>query len=100
MAARERSRLQRLDMTGTDERRSSRSRNGTPSRGDNFVPQPVFQLPHPLGNAPQMQGVEPPVIGDDPFRIFLPGDPGIINFNDDMPGMQIAPQWGPLSQEG
>ena len=43
MAERECSRFQRLDMTGTDARRSSRSRSGTPSRGDNFVPQPVFQ---------------------------------------------------------
>ena len=56
MAERECSCLRRLDMTGTDERRSSRSRSGTPLRGDNLVPQPVFQ-PHP---GSQMQGVEPP----------------------------------------
>ena len=44
MAEQERSRLQRhLDMTGTDERHSSHSCSGTPSWGDNFVPQPVFQ---------------------------------------------------------
>jgi len=125
MAERERSRLRRLDMTGTDERRNSRSRSGTPSRGDNFVPQPVFQslpgsrshsgtpqdppvlpLAPPTGllYAQQMQGVQPAVMGD-PFRIYAPEHPGILNLNDDMPGMQNAPQWvanvqGPLSQEG
>ena len=50
MAERERSRLRCLDMTGTDERRNSRSRSGTPSRGDNFVPQPVFHS-HPVGHS-------------------------------------------------
>ena len=30
-------------MTGTDERCNSCSRSGTPSRGDNLIPQPVFQ---------------------------------------------------------
>ena len=49
MAERERSRLQRLNMTGTDER-CSRSRSGTPSQADNFVPQPVF-LSHPGGHS-------------------------------------------------
>ena len=39
----EHSHLQCLDMTGTDERHSSYSRSGTPSQGDNFVPQPVFR---------------------------------------------------------
>ena len=43
MAERECSRLRRLDMTGTDERRNSCSCSGTPSRGDNLIPQPVFQ---------------------------------------------------------
>ena len=123
MAERERSRLQRLDMTGTDERRSSRSHSGTPSRGDNFVPQPVFQshpgshshsgtaqdlpVPTALAYPPQMQGVEPSVmpVDDDPFRIYVPEHPGIVNLNDDIPEMQNAPQWvaniqGPLSQEG
>ena len=124
MAERERSRLQCLDMTGTDERRSNCSHSGTPSRGDLFIPQPVFQshpgshscsgtpqdlpvLPPPtaLLYAPQMQGVQPPVMGDDPFRIYNPDHPGIFNLNDDMQEMQIAPQWvpnmqGPLSQEG
>ena len=96
-------------MTGTDERRSSRSRSRTPDRGDNFVPQPVF-LPHPGSNsqrgtpqpvlppatafvyAPQMQGIQPPVMGDDPFRIYVPEHPGIIDLNDDMPEMWNAPQ--------
>ena len=103
MAERERSRLRRLDMTGTDERRSSCSRSGTPLWGDNLVPQPVFQ-PHP---GSQMQGVEPPVMGDDPFRVYVPDHlaSGIITLNDDMPEMQNAPAWvanvqGPLSQEG
>lgn len=123
MAELERSRLRCLDMTRTDERCSSCSHNGTPSQGDNFVPQPVF-LSHPgsqsgtpqdlgLGsqpvvppNAPQMQGIQPPVMGDDPFRMYVPDHPGIVNLNDDdMPEMQNAPQWnvntqGPLSQEG
>ena len=39
----EHSHLQCLDMTGTDERCSSHSWSGTPSQGDNFVPQPVFR---------------------------------------------------------
>ena len=44
-------------------------------------------------------------MGDDPFRIYVPEHPGIVNLNDDMPDMQNAPQWaanihGPLSQEG
>ena len=98
-------------MTGTDERRS-RSRSGTPFQGDFFVPQPVFLSqpgnhsrsgtpqvlpvvppPIPLVDAPQMQGVEYPAVGDDPFRIYDPDDPGIINLNEDMPEMRNAPQW-------
>jgi hypothetical protein len=44
-------------------------------------------------------------MGDDPFRVYVPEHPGIINLNDDMQEMQNAPQWvanvqGPLSQEG
>jgi hypothetical protein len=118
MAERERSRLRRLEMTGTDERRSSRSRSGTPSRGDIFVSQPVFGAPQDLGSQvepalplfvypPQLQRVQTPVMGDDPFRIYVPEHPGIINLNDDddddmyMPEMQNASQHqGPLSQEG
>jgi phospholipase C len=111
-AERKRSRLRRLDMTETDERRNSHSRSGTPDRGDNFIPQPVF-LPHPgshscsgavqdLGSqpvlspptafvyAPQMQGVQSPVMGDDSFRIYQHS--GIINLNDDMPEKWNAPQ--------
>ena len=42
-AERERSQLCRLDMTGTDERRNSCSRSGTPTRGGAPVPQPMFQ---------------------------------------------------------
>jgi hypothetical protein len=91
MAEQERSHLQHhLDMTGTDEHHSSCSRSGTPSRGDNFVPQPVFQshpgshscsgTPQDLGSqpvlpsptafvyAPKMQGVQPPVMD-------MPGKP-------------------------
>jgi hypothetical protein len=68
-------------------RPASRSRSGTP-----------HDLPV------QMQGVLP-VMGDDPFRVYVPEHPGIINLNDDMQEMQNAPQWvanvqGPLSQEG
>jgi hypothetical protein len=39
-------------MTGTDEHRSSCSLSGTPAsaRGDNVVPQPVFQS-HPIKEA-------------------------------------------------
>ena len=51
-----------------------------------------------------MQGVEPPVMGDDPFRVYVPDHlaSGIITLNDDMPEMQNAPAWvanvqGPLS---
>ena len=42
MAEQEHSHLQHLDMTGTDECHNSHSRSGTPSRGDNLIPQPVF----------------------------------------------------------
>ena len=116
-------------MTGTDEHRNSRSRSGTPSRGDNVIPQPVFQsrpgspsrsgmppspgpapeLPAPAGfvYAPQMQGVQqPPAVGGDPFRVYVPAQhQGIINLNDEVPPMQNALQQGinmpgPLSQEG
>ena len=120
MAERERSRLRRLEMTGTDECCSICSRSGTPW-GDN-VAQPVFlsqpgspgATPHDLPvlsprtalvDDPQMQRVEPPYVDDDPFRIYIHHHPGIIGLNDDMPEMQNAPPWvanipGPLSQEG
>jgi len=127
MVERECSRLQHLDMTGTDERHNSHSHSGTPSRGDNVVPQPDFQsclgshshcdtpqdpgplpgLPAPAGSiyAPQMH---PPEIAEDPFRVYIPAQhAGIINLNDDddVPQIQTAPQQGvnmpcPLSQEG
>jgi hypothetical protein len=113
-AERERSRLRRLDMTGTDERRNSRSRSGTPTRGGTPVPQPMFQpavgineghrhLPAPIPN--------PPPYGDDPFRVNAPIEAHrVVNLNDDdddMPQMQMPAGWnpvqggaGPLSQEG
>ena len=118
MVEREHSRLQRLDMTGTDECRNSRSRSGTPSRHDNVVPQPDFQSglsSHSHGDTPQDPGPLPrlpqmhlPEIGDDPFRVYIPAQhAGIINLNDDgdVPQIQNAPQQGanmpgPLSQEG
>ena len=99
-------------MTGTDERRNSHSRSGTPSRGDNLVPQPVFQshpgirshsgtpqalpaFPSPIAlvHAPQMEGVESSAMDDDPFRMIVPDHHGINNLNDDMPEMQNVPQW-------
>lgn len=107
-AERERSRLRRLNMTGTDERRS-RSRSGTPSRGDNLVPQPVF-LSHPGSQShsgtgtPQILPVLPLAVmpvDDDPFRIYMPDHPEFINLNDDdMDVMQNLNASGPLSQEG
>lgn len=81
MVEHECSRLQHLDMTGTDERRNSCSCSGTPSRHDNVVPQPDFQSglgshshgdtlqdPGPLPKLPQMHL---PEIGDDPFRVYI-----------------------------
>jgi len=128
MAERERSRLRRLDMTGTDERRNSRSRSGTPTREDDIVPQPVFQpradshshngSPQGLDSQPALQipagfvhpqpmhADPPPFMGVDPFRIYVPAqEPGAINLNDDMPQVQnalsqVMNRQGPLSQEG
>jgi len=114
---RERSRLRPLDMTGTDERRNSRSRSGTPSWSADPVPQPVFQLPAGFGAghrdapAPNL----PPSQGDDPFQMDVAAEHHrVINLNDDMPQMQMPARGnaqplpipnvqgapGPLSQEG
>ena len=88
----ERSRLRRLDMTGTDERCNSRSRSGTPSRSADPVPQPVFQLPAGFGAghrdapAPNL----PPSQGDDPFQMDVAAEHHrVINLNNDMHQMQM-----------
>jgi hypothetical protein len=114
-AVRERSRLHRLDMTGTDERRNSRSRSGTPTRGDNPVPQPNFVGLAGFGRGfvpPPAQAGLPPPNGEDPFRMNVAAEQHVINLNDDIPPMQMpqnaqplaVPNFqgvaGPLSQEG
>ena len=122
MAEWEHSCLHCLDMTGADEHHNSCSQSGTPYRGCNVVPQPVFQscpashshsgtpqgpdsqsefqapdgVVHP---SPMQAGDPPPSIGDDPFIIHLSAK------NPDIPQAQdISPQdiymHGPLSQEG
>src|SRR6202047_4147949 len=113
-AERERSRLSRLDMTGTDERRNSRSRSGTPTRSNNPVPQPNFGAPVSF-QPPPAQADPPSSNGEDPFRMDVgAGQRRVINLNDDIPPMQMpagrnAPPLampniqgavGPLSQEG
>ena len=119
-AERERSRLRRLDMTGTDECRNSCSRSGTPAWGGTPVSQPLFQPSvgfneghrHPPAPIPGH-----PPYGDDPFR----ADPAaerrhFISLNDDdemsqiwmpvdrnaalMPILNVQGGAGPLSQEG
>jgi hypothetical protein len=109
-------------MTGTDERRNSRSRSGTPTRGGTPIPQPVFQ-PSVGFNEGHRDPPAPiphhPPYGDDPFG----ANPAVeerhfISLNDDddddmsqiqMPaGRNAAPLpipnvrggVGPLSQEG
>jgi hypothetical protein len=112
-AERERSRLRRLDMTGTDEHRNSRSRSGTPTPGGTPVPRPMFQPSvvidgghrHLLAPIPNT-----PLYGDDPFRMNAPTEAQhVVNLNDDddMPQMRMPAGWntvqggaGPLSQEG
>ena len=124
-AERERSRLRRLDMTGTEERRNSRSRSGTPTRSGTPVSQPVFQPSvgfneghrHPPAHIP-----DHPPYGDDPSRVN-PAAEGrrFISLNDDddddddemsqiqmpagrntapMPILNVGGGAGPLSQEG
>ncbi|KIM91795.1 hypothetical protein PILCRDRAFT_906 [Piloderma croceum F 1598] len=96
-AERECSRLRRLDMTGTDERRNSRSRSGTPTRGGTPVPQPLFQ---PAANINVGHGhlpapiLDPPTYGD-PFRVNAPAEARyVVNLNDDdMPQMWMPFEW-------
>ena len=105
-------------MTGTDERRNSRSRSGTPIRSNDAVPQPVFQAPAPFGGGIMplpVPAAHPPPNGEDPFRMNVAvGQPHYINLNDDPPPIQmpagrnalpipmpnIQGAAGPLSQEG
>jgi hypothetical protein len=105
-------------MTGTDERRNSRSRSGTPTWGDNPVPQPDFVGQAGFGRGfvpPPAQAGLPPPNAEDPFRMNVAVEQQhVINLNDDMPPMQmpagqnaqplVVPNVqdvaGPLSQEG
>ena len=118
---RERSRLRRLDMTGTDERCNSRSHSGTPTWGGTPVPQPVFQPS--VGFNEGRRHLPAPIpdhlpYGDDPFRANPATEAhhsiSLNDADDEMSQMQMpagrnaAPLpipnvqggVGPLSQEG
>jgi len=81
-AEREHSRLCCLDMTGTDEHRNSRSRSGTPTRGDDPIPQPDF-----VGQAGRGRGFMPPPAqagllppnGEDPFRMNVAAEQHMLS---------------------
>src|ERR1700683_1486106 len=80
-------------MTGTYERQNSRSRSGTPTRGDDPIPQPDFVGQAGFGRGfmppPAQAGLVPPN-GEDPFRANIAaGQQHVINLNDDMPPMQM-----------
>ena len=72
MPEHERSRLQCLGMTGTDKHCNSRSHSGTPSRGDNVVPQPDFQSC--LGSHSHSDTPQDPVHGDDDDNTLIRHD--------------------------
>ena len=89
----ERSRLCRLDMTGTDEHQNSCSCSRTPTRGDDPNPQPNF-----VGQAGRGRGFMPPPAqagllppnGEDPFRMNVAAEQQhVINLDDDIPPMQM-----------
>ena len=105
-------------MTGTDEHQNSCSHSGTPTWGDDPIPQPDF-----VGQAGRGRGFMPPPAqagllppnGEDPFRMNVAAEQQhVINLDDDIPPMQMpadqnAPPLampnvrgvaGPLSQEG
>ena len=69
-------------MTGTDECHNSCSHSGTPTRGNDPVPQPVFQ--HPVGfgegsrHSPAPIPYFPP-LGEDPFQMNIAAEHGDLN---------------------
>ena len=104
-------------MIGTDEHRNSRSCSGTPTQGDDPVPQPVFQHPAGSGEGHRYSPApmpHPPAQGEDPFQMDIAAEHhGAINLNDDIAQVQMPARQnaapppipnvqggaGPLSQE-
>ena len=106
-AERERSRIERLNMTSTDDRRS-RSRSFTPPEGPS-VPQPIFvnqaDVPQGAGwNAPPLRGPVPPTMGGQYPQAGYAGLPSVLPqptsgnvFGDGLGGpARYAPSYMPM----